>query len=660
MSKRFFLILTLLTLIFGVHNIQAQADDPVLFSVEGNPVNLSEFNYIYTKTNGDKADFSKKSLEEYLDLYVKFKLKVQRAKEMKLDTIPALQQELDGYRQQLAKSYLVDKEVTDRLVMEAYERSQKDIDVSHIMVLVQPGATPKDTLEAFNKVNNLKSAIETGGSDFGKVAANRSDDKSAKANAGNIGYLTALLPEGFYDFETAIYTMKKGELKVVKSAAGYHLIKVNGSRPARGEIEAAHILIRKDKKDNGAKAKGTIDSIYQVLQGGGKFEDLARTLSQDNLSASKGGNIGFFGINKYERSFENAAFGITTDNEYTKPIETTVGWHIIKRLRKKPVESFDIAKRKLQPKIQKDSRYQAAKDAMLERIKRDGNFKEDKRAYMKYTMALPEEFKTHKWKPNPAKPADVLFSLDGGVQFTVADFEAFAQKNSRDRLRMGRSNSITETADFIYDKFLNESLLKYEERQLDKKYPEFKALMREYEEGILLFEATKILVWDKASQDSVGLEKFFSQNRGKRKYLWNERAEVSFYTLKKEGAKMLSKIRKCAKRKSPEKLLGKFNKKQKVLTHRTEFIEKGKNKVVDALKWKKRSISPTEVDKRTQSSHFLKIEKILPKSEKTLKEARGYVVADYQDHLEREWVKELKSTYDVKINNDVFESMIKK
>ena len=659
MSKRFFLILTLLTLIFGIQNIQAQTDDPVLFSVEGNPVNVSEFNYIYTKTNGDKANFSRKSLEEYLDLYVKFKLKVQRAKEMKLDTIPALQQELDGYRQQLAKSYLVDKEVTDRLVLEAYERSKKDIDVSHIMVLVNPNGTPKDTLAAYNKIKNLKIALEGKKADFAKVAAEKSDDQSAKTNGGHIGYLTALLPDGFYDFESAVYNMKEGELRIVRSSAGYHLLKVNGSRPARGEIEVAHILIRKNPKNKGVAAKATIDSIYQVLQKGGDFENLARTLSQDNVSASKGGNIGFFGINRYERAIEEAAFGIANDNDYTEPVETSAGWHIFKRLRKRPIESFDIAKRKLQPKVQKDSRYQAAKDAMLERIKRDGDFKEDKTAYMKFAMALPEEFKTHKWKPNPAKPTDVLFSLGGDSNFTIADFEAFAQKNSRDRLRMGRNQSTTQTADFLFGKFVNESLLQYEERQLDAKYPEFKALMREYEEGILLFEATKILVWDKASQDSVGLEKYFNENRGKRKYLWNERAEVSFYSLKKEATNKLSKIRKCAKKRGFEKVLAKANKDGKVLTHRTEFVEKGKNKVVDALKWKKKSISPTEVDKRTKSSHFLKIEKILPKSEKTLKEARGYVVADYQDHLEREWVKELKNTYNVNINEEVFENMIK-
>jgi len=369
MSKRFFLAL-IATLFFGFQNSFAQVDDPILFSVEGNPVHLSEFKYIYTKTNGDKADFSKKSLDEYLDLYVKFKLKVQRAKEMQLDTIPVLQQELAGYRKQLANSYLVDKEVTERLVKEAYDRSLRDIDVSHIMVLVPPTATPKDTLAAFNKVNSLKAAID-GGTDFAKIATEKSDDKSAKTNGGNLGYLTALLPEGFYDFETAAYSLKKGESAIVKSAAGYHVIKVNGSRPARGEVEAAHILIRKAKEDKGAAAKVRIDSIYAALQGGAEFEALARAHSQDNLSASKGGNIGFFGINKYERSFENAAFGIATDGSYTTPIETQAGWHIIKRLRKKPMESFDIAKRRLQPKVQKDSRYEMAKVSMLNRIKQE-------------------------------------------------------------------------------------------------------------------------------------------------------------------------------------------------------------------------------------------------------------------------------------------------
>ena len=658
MSKRFFLALVA-TLFFGFQNSFAQTNDPVLFSVEGNPVHLSEFEYIYTKTNGDKANFSKKSLEEYLDLYVKFKLKVQRAKEMKLDTIPVLQQELAGYRKQLANSYLVDKEVTERLVKEAYDRSLKDIDISHIMVLVPPTATPKDTLAAFNKITSLKTTID-GGADFAKLAAEKSDDKSAKDNGGNIGYLTALLPDGFYDFETAAYSLKKGESTIVKSAAGYHIIKVNGSRPARGEVEAAHILIRKDPKDNGAAAKVRIDSIYAALQAGADFEALARAQSQDNISASKGGNIGFFGINKYEKSFENAAFGITTDGSYTGPVETKAGWHIIKRLRKKPMESFDIAKRKLQPKVQKDSRYEMAKTSMLNRIKKEANFTEDRKAYNMFASLVGDEFMTHRWKPGYKNADDVLFTISGDKKYTIANFETFSQKNSRDRLRLGRSKSRLEVVNFLYNKFVSETLMQYEEQQLDKKYPEFKALMREYEEGILLFEATKILVWDKASQDSVGLEQYFATHKKNRKYFWNERAEVSFYSLKKDEVKCLSKVRKYSRKKSPAKTLKKYNKDgKKILSHRTEIVEQGKNKVVNNLPWKKGSISATEINKRDLSHNFLKVEKILPPSPKTLKEARGYVVADYQDHLEREWVKELKKTYDIKINDEVFQTLIK-
>jgi len=661
MSKRFILafVATIAILFFGFQNSFAQANDPVLFSVEGNPVYLSEFEYIYTKTNGDRATFTEKSLNEYLDLYVKFKLKVERAKEMKLDTIPVLQQELEGYRKQLANSYLVDKEVTERLVKEAYDRSLKDIDISHIMIVVPPTATPKDTLAAFKKINSLKAEID-GGADFAKVAAEKSDDKSAKTNGGNLGYLTALLPDGFYEFETAAYSLKKGQSKVAKSAAGYHIIKMNGSRAARGEVEAAHILIRKDPKDKGAAAKVRIDSIYAALQAGAEFETLARAQSQDNLSASKGGNIGFFGINKYERSFEDAAFGLANDGEYSATIETQAGWHIIKRLRKKPIESFEIAKRKLQPKVQKDSRYEMAKVSMLKRIKKEANFTENEKAYNMFASLVGDEYMTHRWKPGYKNATDVLFSLGAENKYTVGDFEAFSQKNSRDRLRIGRSKSKLEVIEILYDKYVSESLMQYEEQQLDKKYPEFKALMREYEEGILLFEATKILVWDKASQDSVGLEQYFAKHKKKRKYFWNERAEVSFYKLKKEEIKCLPKVRRYAKKKTPKKTLNKYNKDGKnILSHRIEILEQGKNKVVNDLPWKKGSISATEINKRDLSHNFLKIEKILPASPKTLKEARGYVVADYQDHLEREWVKELKKTYDVQINNEVFQTLIK-
>jgi peptidyl-prolyl cis-trans isomerase SurA len=296
-------------------------DDPILFSVANQPVHVSEFLYIYSKTNRDKADFSKKSLEEYLDLYTKFKLKVKRAKDMRLDTIPALQKELEGYRKQLADSYLLDKEVTEKLIKEAYQRSLKDLSVSHIMVSLKQNPSPQDTALAYKRIMAIKGKLD-GGSDFVKAAKSLSDDKSAKTNNGNIGYFTSPFPNGFYDFESAAYNLEKGTYSApVRTPIGYHIIKVDDIRPARGEMEAAHILIR-HKSPN---PKMTIDSIHSLLSSGQNFEDLAKIYSNDKSTASKGGYIGFFGISKYEKAFEDAAFALKADGDFTQPIETLAG-----------------------------------------------------------------------------------------------------------------------------------------------------------------------------------------------------------------------------------------------------------------------------------------------------------------------------------------------
>ena len=223
----------------------AQSDDPVLFSVEGKEVRQSEFEYIYNKNNAKNADYSRSSLEEYLELYIKFKLKVQRARDMQLDTIPGLMKELAGYRQQLANSYLNDKEVVHRLVEELYTRMQRDIELSHILIGMKKNAGNEDTLEAYNKANTFMDFLHSG-TRFEPFAQKNSDDKRSAGKGGYLGYLRAMLPNGFYALENQIYSLKPGEIGgPIRTPLGYHIVKVHGSRESRGEMEAAHLLVRK-------------------------------------------------------------------------------------------------------------------------------------------------------------------------------------------------------------------------------------------------------------------------------------------------------------------------------------------------------------------------------------------------------------------------------
>ena len=625
--------------------------DPVLFTVDGKPVNVSEFNYIYTKTNGAKADFSKVSVMEYLDLYTRFKMKVARAKEMRLDTIPALIEELAGYRRQLADSYLTDREVSDKLVKEAYDRMLKDINVSHILIKIEKN----DTLNAYKSIQEVKSRLSKG-EKFEAVAKAMSQDETSKDNGGLIGYLTAMLPEGFYSFETAIYTTSVGKTSgIVRSPMGYHIIKVNAERPARGEIEVAHILIR-TKRDGLEQpdAKVRIDKLYSDLKSGKAFEELATRYTEDQNSQSKAGYLGFFGIGRYEEGFEDAAFALAKDGDYTQPYESSLGWHIIRRISKKDIEPYDVIKSRLKARIQRDSRYELAREAMVERIKKEAKFTEGVATRDKFIGTLDSSFLTYAYRMPDNASSEKLLSFDGATT-TVADWANWLGESANKRINysMQYNNNVSEVAKKLYSEFVVEKALGYEETQLDKKYPDFKNLMREYEEGILLFEAIKQNVWDKASQDTVGLEKFFEQNKSH--YNWEERASLIYYSISDSAKADSLKIRKYAAKHTPQEVLKKFNKKGNAVSYKEETLERGKGKDLDPSVWKAGKI----IAKVKDPLNFIKVEKIIPKTPKALKDARGYVVADYQEFLENQWMNELSAKYKVVVNKEVLNSIIK-
>ncbi len=628
-------------------------NDPVLFTVDGTPVNVSEFKYIYTKTNADKADFSKASVDEYLDLYKKFKLKVARAREMQLDTIPSLISELAGYRRQLADSYLIDKEVTNKLVSELYDRTQQDVDISHIMVSVPVGT---DTAAALIKINAARQKLMKKGN-WSDVAMEYSDDKSKDKNKGHIGFVTAMFPKGFYALENASYNLKVGEIsEVLKTNAGYHLVKVNSRRPARGKMEIAHILARTKKGEDDTKAKAKIDKLYLNLKSGNTFEDIAKANSEDAQSASKGGYIGHFGINQYEADFEEAAFSLQNDGDFSKPVKSAIGWHIIKRIEKEGIQPLKIVKAGLQNKIKNDPRFTLSQRSMITRIKKENNFRSNPKMLTEYITKLDSNFLNFKWKPTGYKSAETLFTI-GSDKATIAEFETFLSESSRLRIQSADKGN-EAVARQLYSDFVNKECMGYEEKQLESKYPDFKALMREYEEGILLFEATKMEVWDKASQDSVGLAEFFKTVDGK--YKWEKRAAVTLYSVKEAGKNQVDAIRAFAKNNKKEQVLAKFTSKDnQILTAIDRTFEKGRNEVLDKLTWAPGTLSANEENRRNKSINFMKVEEILPAGDKSLNEARGYVVADYQDELEKKWIEELKGKFPIVINQTALNNLIK-
>lgn len=650
----------LLALVFGfpVLAANAQSDDAILMKVDNRPITVGEFKYIYEKNNGKEATYTEKSIREYLELYSRFKLKVARARELKLDTIQSLNDELNGYKRQLANSYLTDREIMDHLLKQLQERQKEDVQFSHILVSAPEKSTDSVKVAALAKAEKIKKEIDMGKS-FEAAAKEYSDDKGTGINGGDLGFFTAMLPEGFYDVENALYTLPNGKVSApIKSKIGYHLIKVVGKRPARGTISVAHILIKNNNKSEEPKTK--IEEAYNQLLGGADFAKVAAQYSEDKQTAQNGGYLPTFGINTYDTAFEDAAFALQNDGDISKPIQTKTGWHIIKRIKKMDADmDYAAFKKMYEPRIKKDERFTIAKKRLVADIKNASGFKENEDVFNRFTAGLNEEFLSFKWTPDLTTEImkENLMSFGGDTQYTVGEFASFCKKNTKSRLKYDKNaTAVKEVARALLLEFSEEKAIDYEQKLLEVKYPDFKALMREYEEGILLFEATKRAVWDRANQDSTGLAAYHQKYQDN--YKTEEKAALLTYTVKTTEMDEAEKVAKFAAKKNADEVMKKFNKKTQMVSYVEETLEK-QNPKFASMTWQKDFQTTVTKSEDGQGFVFSKISQIFPVRNKTLKEARGYVVADYQDYLEKEWIKELGASYKVEIMNDVVKKLAK-
>ncbi len=634
--------------IFAV-GLCAQSNDPVLMKVGKSDVTMSEFKYIYEKNNGSNADYSMKSITEYMDLYTKFKLKVEKSRDLQMDTISSLKSELEGYRKQLAGSYLIDKEVTEALLKELYDRLDYDVEFSHIFLAVPENATPAQHEDVKSRLRELQAKVVSG-YDFESTAAAYSEDKASAAKGGKMGFVTAKLPSGFYELETAIYTTPVGQISdIVPSKMGYHIVKVTQKRPARGVIEVAHILI-------GSEKKFLADSIAQLAKNGADFESLVTKYSIDNTTVKNGGKLPPFNINTYSLTFEVGSYTLRNDGDVSNAMLTNAGWHIIKRIKRHPKDSYDIFVRKMKAQINKDSRFNSAKVKLIQDIRKSAGVKEDKNEINKFITTLNDDFYSYKWNPDDKVSTNPIFTIGESKVYTTKDFADYCKKNTKTRLKYDKSTPLNNTVGELYENFVNDAALAYEEQSLEQKYPDFRALMREYEEGILLFEVTKLHVWDKANQDSIGLMSFYKGVADK--YMTDEKASVQNITINSKDRKLAEKVYKYAAKNNSDAILKQYNKKGNIVIIENHEIVQNSSEAT-GLEWKRNAISALRPALDGNSFSFSKVIELIPPRQKTLAEARGYVVADYQNYLDKEWLKSLDVEYPVVIYKDTLKSLIK-
>jgi peptidyl-prolyl cis-trans isomerase SurA len=631
--------------------IKAQVKDPVLMNVGGKDIPLSEFIHIYSKNNPNQLT-DEKSLNEYLDLFVTFNLKVKEAEALGYDKETGFINELAGYRKQLAQPYLTDNEVSEQLLKEAYQRLQIEVNASHILVTLSENALPKDTLLAWNKILKLRERILKG-EDFGQVAEKNSEDPSAKENKGQLGFFTAF--QMVYPFETIAYTTEIGEVSMpVRTRFGYHLVKVHEKRPARGQVLAAHIMVETSKEMNNndsIAAYNKIQEIFGKIKAGEEFGQLAQQFSDDKGSARRGGELPWFGTGRMVPEFENAVFALKK-GEVSEPIKTRFGWHIIKQMDMKGINSFDEMKAELKSKVAKDSRSQLSRTALINKVKSENGYKENLKAKDEFVKLIDNSFFEGTWSASKAKNLNKPLLTIGNKTYTQQDFANYLENQQSKRA----DTTSQVVLNSLFTSFAEEKVIAFEDELLENKYPEFKALMNEYRKGILLFELTDKMVWSKAVNDTAGLEVFYIQN--KEKFMWGERLDATIYFAANENvAKQTKKIVSQAQKKgySSEDVLRMINKDSQ-LNLKTESgkYQKGDNEVIDAIKWTPGISNDIKKDNKII---FVQVHKKLSPQPKDLKEAKGIITAEYQSYLEKLWIEELKNKFPVVVNKEVLKNI---
>ncbi len=646
--KKHFLLLSLLFISITSFG----QTDPIIMEVGKNKITKSEFLQIYLKNNPSPV-YDTKSLDEYMELFSKFKLKVAEAEALGYDTLPKLKKELDGYRKQLAAPYLIDSAKNEAMVQEAYQRTKTELRASHILVRMEPSALPADTLIAFNKIMALKTKIDKG-EKFADVARLSSEDPSAKSNFGDLGFFTAF--QMVYPFEEAAYNTKIGSVsKPVRTRFGYHLINVVDSRPARGTMKTAHIMVAASKNasiTDVEAAKKKIDEIYSKLEKGEKFEDLVKSYSDDPSSNSKEGVLPAFGTGTTTRmvtSFEDAAFALKKNGDFSAPIKTEYGYHIIKRVEWTDVPKFETAKKELQTKVNKDERAMKTQDSYVLKLKAAYNYKnKSKKTISWFNSNVDSTFFQGKWKADKLKSDKVLFVLDG-KKHTQKSFAEFLERNQRGV----NKDNIPLIVKNQYVKWEKEVVLGYEESKLQEKYPDFKALINEYHDGIILYEIMTDKVWDKAMKDTVGLKTFFKENRTN--YVWGNRVDAVVYECaNKQIAENVFKLIKNDTINS-KNVLDIINKESELnLRVRTNKFDKEQTLYLKDKNLTKGVNAPYEFDGKF---YVLKVSDLLPPAQKELNEAKGAITSDYQNYLELKWLEELAKKHPITINKTVLYSL---
>lgn len=646
--KRYFSIFTALIL------FQLLSAQEVLMTIDNRPITTEEFLRIYNKNSAITSE-DKKSVSEYLDLFINYKLKVIEAENLGYDTMKSFIKEMAGYTGQLAKPYLENNKMIDSLVEEAYQRSFEEVNASHILIQMDRNPLPKDTVEAYNRIMAIRDRIVNKGEVWDDVIQDESPNPENPIG-GDLGWFTVL--RMVYPFENAAYTIPVGEISMpVRTQWGYHLIKVNDRRKNRGEVFASHILVNLPPNSSDIEieaAKNKIDEAYTELENGVSWDSVVLKYSEHRGTAERNGRIGWLRSANTPEELLKACFS-TDSGEYSKPVLTKYGYHIVMPIQYRGVPLYERGDENFRKNVIQNSYVsELTESQVVNNIKAEYGFQFYEQNLEELYSVVDSSLFTKSWDPvvakNMLKP---VFSIGDSTytQYDVARYVA----TKRHSARLGLYNVVFMEA----NNYINNKIKDYETAQLPYKYPDYKYLLEEYHDGILLFNLTEDMVWRKAVEDSAGLKKFY--NELPEKYQWESRIVLTKYSY--SDSLLTPKLIKAAKSRLKKGLtaadISGIICPQDSLPC-LKFIElkyeRGDNAVADSIPWKRKAYILSR-DKDAFILYY--VDEILPPQIKTLNDARGLYTADYQTYLEKLWIEELRARHTVEINEEAFNEIKK-
>ena len=628
--RRIIPILVSLILSLIINPAKAQKSE-ILIVIDNLEISRQEFERIYRKNNQNLLDQSDiKSPKDYLEMYINFKLKVVEALNLKMDTSKAFIEELAGYRTDLAAPYLTDMQYDKKLVSELYQRMKTEVNASHILFSLTEDATPEQEQAVYKKAIAVREEI-LNGRNFHDAAQQYSDDPSAKTNHGSLGYFTAF--QMVTPFENAAFATPEGEIsEPVRSSFGYHIVQVNDVRENQGEIKVSHIMKMFPQGDpdfDKSQLKNEIDSIYKALINGADFENMAKTHSDDKHSALQGGEMPWFSAGRMIPEFSEPAFALKNIGDISEPVESAFGFHIIKKTGHRPIPPFEEVQASIEERIKRDpERSNSTRKVFIEKLKKQYQFEENSKNLQKINALNVNEITQENL---------LLFSFAENNYF-LKDFNNYLRDKN---ITSGKISSyLTE--------WISSEIIQYEDAHLEKKYPEFKFLMQEYHDGLLLFNIMEEKIWKFAAEDSIGLENFYRKN--KNIFKWEKRFKGLIITCK--NAETRNETEKYFDAGLPvaeiEDLL---NSGEQSIKIESGAWEKGTNQIIDFYVWN--GSKPSGLNEELT---FIRGNLIPPES-KTLDEARGLYISEYQNFLEKNWLKQLRKKYKVKVNRKVLKTI---